>query len=63
MTRSISAAASGVTGIAGSINTVADIIRATTGDTDEARRAAGALADMGAELQSLVTRFQYTSGG
>ncbi len=63
MTRSIAEAATG-----SRASPVASIpsprrVQATTGDTDQARQAAGELADMGTELRRLVGRFTYAAGG
>ena len=59
MTRSITEAATGTSGIAENITSVARATQATTAETDDAKRAAESLADMGRQLQDLVSRFRY----
>jgi len=59
MNRSVSEAATGSGQIAANINGVATAASMTTEGVSQTRQAAGELARMSSELQSLVQRFQY----
>jgi methyl-accepting chemotaxis protein len=59
MNRSVSDVAAGSGEIAGSITGVATAAATTTEGVQQTRDAAGELARMSSELQTLVQRFQY----
>jgi methyl-accepting chemotaxis protein len=59
MNRTLAHAADGASNIALTISGVSDAARRTTETVDDTRRAADELGGMSAQLQSLVSRFQY----
>jgi methyl-accepting chemotaxis protein len=59
MNRSVTEAASGSSQIAANIGSVAELARATTESVTESRRAAGELAGVSDDLQSLVAGFRF----